>query len=265
MSKKKLEARNVALEYGAHTASRLIALADVNLTIYENEFVSIVGPSGCGKTTFLSVVDGLIPATGGEILVDGKRVTRPGPDRAVVFQDSSLLPWRTVLKNAVYGLECQGMKTQEARARAAYFIDMVGLKGFEHRFPYQLSGGMQQRVNLARALVMDPEILLMDEPFAALDAQTRELMQEELLQIWRKSGKTVLFITHQIDEAIFLSDRVIVFSARPGRVREDIAISLERPRSLKLKRDPRFHALEDRIWALIQEDSVRTQHRGAIG
>jgi NitT/TauT family transport system ATP-binding protein len=265
MSKKKLEARNVVLEYGAHTASRLIALADVNLTIYENEFVSIVGPSGCGKTTFLSVVDGLIPATGGEILVDGKRVTRPGPDRAVVFQDSSLLPWRTVLKNVVYGLECQGMKTQEARARAAYFIDMVGLKGFEHRFPYQLSGGMQQRVNLARALVMDPEILLMDEPFAALDAQTRELMQEELLQIWRKSGKTVLFITHQIDEAIFLSDRVIVFSARPGRVREDIAISLERPRSLKLKRDPRFHALEDRIWALIQEDSVRTQHRGAVG
>jgi NitT/TauT family transport system ATP-binding protein len=265
MSKIKLEARNVALEYGAHTAGRLIALADVSLTIYENEFVSIVGPSGCGKTTFLSVVDGLIPATGGEILVDGKRVTRPGPDRAVVFQDSSLLPWRTVLKNVVYGLECQGMKMRDAEARAAHFIDMVGLKGFEHRFPYQLSGGMQQRVNLARALVMDPQILLMDEPFAALDAQTRELMQEELLQIWRKSGKTVLFITHQIDEAIFLSDRVIVFSARPGRVREDIAISLERPRSLKLKRDPRFHALEDRIWALIQEDSVRTQPRGAIG
>jgi NitT/TauT family transport system ATP-binding protein len=261
VSRIKLEARNVALEYGVHTASRLVALADINLTICENEFVSIVGPSGCGKTTFLSVVDGLIPATGGEILVDGKRVTKPGPDRAVVFQDSSLLPWRTVLKNVVYGIECQGMKMREAQERAAHFIDMVGLKGFEDRFPYQLSGGMQQRVNLARALVMDPEILLMDEPFAALDAQTRELMQEELLQIWCKSGKTVLFITHQIDEAIFLSDRVIVFSARPGRVREDIAIPLERPRSLKLKRDPRFHTLEDRIWALIQEDSVRVQHR----
>ena len=265
MNKVKLEARNIALEYGAHTASRLVALADINLSIHENEFVSIVGPSGCGKTTFLSVVDGLIQATGGQILLDGKLVTKPGPDRAVVFQDSSLLPWRTALKNVVYGLECAGVKTQEAQARAAHFIDMVGLEGFENHFPYQLSGGMQQRVNLARALVMDPEILLMDEPFAALDAQTRELMQEELLQIWRKSGKTVLFITHQIDEAIFLSDRVIVFSARPGRVRDDIVIPLERPRSLKLKRDPRFHVLEDRIWALIQEDSVRAPHHGASG
>lgn len=260
MSKIKLEARNIVLEYGAYSAHRLVALADVSLTIYENEFVSIVGPSGCGKTTFLSIVDGLIQATSGEILVDGKLVTRPGPDRAVVFQDSSLLPWRTVLKNVLYGLECLGIESQEAKARANHFIEMVGLNGFEHHFPYQLSGGMQQRVNLARALVMDPEILLMDEPFAALDAQTRELMQDELLQIWRKFGKTVLFITHQIDEAIFLSDRVIVFSARPGRVREDISVSLERPRSLKLKRDPRFHALEDRVWTLIQEDSVR-QHR----
>jgi NitT/TauT family transport system ATP-binding protein len=265
MSNIKLEARHIALEYGGSAASRLVALADVNLTILENEFVSIVGPSGCGKTTFLSVVDGLIRATSGQILVDGKLVTRPGPDRAVVFQDSSLLPWRTVLKNVVYGLECAGVKAQEAQVRAAHFIEMVGLKGFENHFPYQLSGGMQQRVNLARALVMDPEILLMDEPFAALDAQTRELMQEELLHIWRKSGKTVLFITHQIDEAIFLSDRVIVFSARPGRVREDITIPLERPRSLKLKRDPRFHALEDRIWSLIQEDSNRAAQRVAAG
>ncbi len=260
MSKVKLEARNVRLEYGAGTQNRLVALAGIDLSIAENEFVSIVGPSGCGKTTFLSVVDGLIAATGGEILVDGKRVTKPGPDRAMVFQDSSLLPWRTVLKNVVYGLECAGVKAAEAERRAAHFIDMVGLAGFENRFPYQLSGGMQQRVNLARALVMDPEILLMDEPFAALDAQTRELMQEELLQIWRRSGKTVLFITHQIDEAIFLSDRVIVFSARPGRVKDDVKIPLERPRALKLKRDPRFHALEDRIWALIQEDVGRASH-----
>ena len=259
--KVKLEAHNVTLEYG----SGLLALGGVDLSIYENEFVSIVGPSGCGKTTFLSVVDGLIAATGGKIIVNGKTVTKPGPDRAVVFQDSSLLPWRTVLKNVVYGLECIGVKATEAKERATHYIKLVGLTGFEDSYPYELSGGMQQRVNLARALVMDPEILLMDEPFAALDAQTRELMQEELLQIWREAGKTVLFITHQIDEAIFLSDRVIVFSCRPGRVKDTVEVPLGRPRSLKLKRDPQFHALEDRIWGLIQDESrhAMLQSKGA--
>ena len=249
----KLEARGVRLEYGTPgTEGSLLALGGVDLQVFENEFVSIVGPSGCGKTTFLSVVDGLIPASGGQILVNGRQVARPGPDRAMVFQDSSLLPWRTVMDNVVYGLECQGVRAAEARERAAHFIRMVGLAGFERKYPYELSGGMQQRVNLARALVMDPEILLMDEPFAALDAQTRELMQEELLQIWREAGKTVLFITHQIDEAIFLSDRVIVFTGRPGRVHDTLTVPLPRPRSLKAKRDPAFHALEDRIWELIQ-------------
>jgi NitT/TauT family transport system ATP-binding protein len=264
--KVKLEAHNVTLEYGmARSRTGLVALGGVTLSIYENEFVSIVGPSGCGKTTFLSVVDGLIPSTGGKIVVNGKTVTQPGPDRAVVFQDSSLLPWRTVLKNVIYGLECMGVKAAEARERAMRHIKLVGLAGFEDSYPYELSGGMQQRVNLARALVMDPEILLMDEPFAALDAQTRELMQEELLQIWREAGKTVLFITHQIDEAIFLSDRVIVFSCRPGRVKETVDIPLGRPRSLKLKRDSQFHALEDRIWALIQDESrhAMLQARGS--
>ncbi len=251
----KLEARNISLSYGdPASGGNLLALSDINLQVREGEFVSIVGPSGCGKTTFLSVVDGLIRASAGQILVDGHVVTKPGRDRAVVFQDASLLPWRSVRRNVLYGLECAGITGRPAEERAAHFIDMVGLRGFEERYPYQLSGGMQQRVNLARALVMDPELLLMDEPFAALDAQTREMMQEELLQIWRASGKTVLFITHQIDEAIFLSDRVIVFSARPGRVKESVDITLDRPRSLKLKRDPRFHALEDRIWGLIQED-----------
>lgn len=249
----KLQARNVSLEYfQSRTGTSLLALDRISLDIEEGEFVSIVGPSGCGKTTFLSVVDGLIKATDGEILVDGAPVTRPGPDRAVVFQDASLLPWRTVLENVIYGLECIGVRKREARERARHFIDMVGLAGFEKAYPHELSGGMQQRVNLARALVMDPKILLMDEPFAALDAQTREAMQEELLRIWKKAAKTVLFITHQIDEAVFLSDRVIVFSARPGRLRADIKVELERPRSLRIKRDPRFHALEDRIWSLIQ-------------
>ena len=252
----KLEAHDIALDYvQPRTGNRLRALDGINLTIADGEFVSIVGPSGCGKTTFLSVVDGLIPATAGRILVDGVAVARPGPDRAVVFQDASLLPWRTVLGNVLYGLECIGVPRREARERAGHFVAMVGLTGFEHNYPYELSGGMQQRVNLARALVMDPKLLLMDEPFAALDAQTREAMQEELLRIWKAAGKTVLFITHQVDEAIFLSDRVIVFSTRPGRVKASIAVDIERPRTLRLKRELRFHALEDRIWTLIHDDA----------
>jgi NitT/TauT family transport system ATP-binding protein len=257
----KLEAQDVRLDYfQPRTNTRLTALAGVSLQVMDGEFVSIVGPSGCGKTTFLSVVDGLIAASAGRILVEGKVVTRPGADRAVVFQDASLLPWRTVLGNVVYGLECVGVNKGEAKTRASHFIDMVGLAGFENHYPYELSGGMQQRVNLARALVMDPKILLMDEPFASLDAQTREAMQEELLQIWAKAGKTVLFVTHQIDEAIYLSDRVVVFSGRPGKVKEIIPVGIERPRALGLKRETRFHAIEDRIWSLIEDDADRSRH-----
>ena len=250
----KLEAREISLSYfQPRSQTRLVALDRVNVTIREGEFVSVVGPSGCGKTTFLNIVDGLLRATSGEIIVDGKTVTQPGPDRAVVFQDASLLPWRTVLGNVCYGLECQNRPVREAQERARHFIEMVGLKGFEQHYPHELSGGMQQRVNLARALVMDPQLLLMDEPFAALDAQTREAMQEELIEITLKAKKTVLFITHQIDEAVYLSDRVIVFSSRPGRVKADIAIDIERPRKLRLKRDPRFHKLEDEVWALVHD------------
>jgi NitT/TauT family transport system ATP-binding protein len=253
----KLEARDICLSYyQPRTKSRLVALDHVNVTIAEGEFVSVVGPSGCGKTTFLNIVDGLLRPTSGQIIVDGHHVTEPGPDRAVVFQDASLLPWRTVLGNVTYGLECQNIGARIAQERAMHFIDMVGLKGFEQHYPHELSGGMQQRVNLARALVMDPQLLLMDEPFAALDAQTREAMQEELIEITLKAKKTVLFITHQIDEAVYLSDRVIVFSARPGRVKADIAIDIERPRKLRLKRDPRFHALEDQVWSLVHDEPV---------
>jgi NitT/TauT family transport system ATP-binding protein len=251
----KLEARDIRLAYPQpRTDTQLVALDGVNLQVMDGEFVAIVGPSGCGKTTFLSVVDGLIAATGGRVLVDGDVVTRPGPDRAVVFQDASLLPWRTVLGNVRYGLECLGVRTREADARAEKLIALVGLSGFEHHYPHELSGGMQQRVNLARALVVDPKILLMDEPFASLDAQIRELMQEELTRIWEEARKTVLFITHQIDEAIYLADRVVVFSGRPGKVKDSIAIDIERPRPIGVKRQARFHALEDRIWGLIDED-----------
>jgi len=251
----KLEAQDIRLAYPQpRTGTELVALDGVNLQVMDGEFVAIVGPSGCGKTTFLSVVDGLIAATGGRVLVDGDVVTRPGPDRAVVFQDASLLPWRTVLGNVRYGLECLGIRTRDADERAARLIALVGLIGFENHYPHELSGGMQQRVNLARALVVDPKILLMDEPFASLDAQTRELMQEELTRIWAQARKTVLFITHQIDEAIYLADRVVVFSGRPGRVKDSIAIDIERPRPIGVKRQARFHALEDRIWGLIDED-----------
>jgi len=251
----KLEAQDVRLDYlQPRTNSRLRALGGIDLKVMDGEFVSIVGPSGCGKTTFLSVVDGLIPASAGRILVDGRVVTKPGPDRAVVFQDASLLPWRTVLGNVRYGLECLKVGAREARERATHFINLVGLSGFEDHYPYELSGGMQQRVNLSRALVVDPKILLMDEPFASLDAQTREVMQEELLQIWLKAKKTVLFVTHQIDEAIYLSDRVIVFSGRPGRVKQSIPVTIERPRRLAVKREAHFHGIEDAIWSLIEED-----------
>ena len=251
----KLEARGICLEYyQARTESGLLALDDVSLEVRSGEFVSMVGPSGCGKTTFLTVVDGLLPPTAGRIYLDGKEVREPGPDRAMVFQDASLLPWRTVLGNVLYGLECQKVDRRSALDRARTFIDMVGLSGFEHHYPHELSGGMQQRVNLARALALDPQILLMDEPFASLDAQTRELMQEELLAIWQRAGKTVLFVTHQINEAVYLSDRVIVFSARPGRVKRVIPIEIERPRKLRVKRDPRFLRYEDEIWTQIEDE-----------
>jgi NitT/TauT family transport system ATP-binding protein len=248
--RKKLELKDLSFAYAG-----LAALDGVTFDVQEGEFVSIVGPSGCGKSTMLSVIDGLIPATSGKIILDGKEVREPGYDRALVFQEPSLLPWRTVMANITFGLECQNIPKKEARDKARNLISLVGLDGFADAFPYQLSGGMQQRVNLARALAVDPEILLMDEPFAALDAQTRELMQAELLSVWQRTGKTVLFVTHQIDEAIYLSDRVIVFSGRPGRVADIIMPKLSRPRDLSIKHTPEFLASVDRIWLLIQSDA----------
>jgi NitT/TauT family transport system ATP-binding protein len=244
-----LEARGVRMEYvDQATGERLLAVDRVDLDIAEGQFVSIVGPSGCGKSTFLKIVNGLFPATEGTIEI---RQAKEGSAHAMVFQDSSLFPWYDIVDNVAYGLVCQGVPRKEAQERAKPFIDLVSLGGFEKKFPYQLSGGMQQRANLARALTVDPEILLMDEPFAALDAQTRELMQAELLRIWREANKTVLFITHQIDEAIYLSDRVLVMSARPGRILADIAIDLPRPRELEIKRTPKFIEYADEIWGLI--------------
>lgn len=235
-----------------------LAFENVSLKVRQGEFVCVVGPSGCGKTTLLNIVAGLLRYEHGAMRIAGRLVNGPGVERSMVFQQASLLPWRTVRGNVRYGMEMQRrLDRQTIEERADRFIGMVGLNGFEDRFPGALSGGMQQRVNLARALATDPEVLLMDEPFAALDAQTREFMQAELLKIWAKSGKTVVFITHQIDEAAFLADRVIVMGTRPGRIKREFAVPLERPRPLAVKRDPAFHHLCDEIWSVIEEEAGR--------
>ncbi len=261
----KLVARGVTIHYWLERATKpFLAVNGVDLEIQSGEFVAVVGPSGCGKTTFLNAVDGLLPITGGWLGLDGRQITKPGPDRAMVFQHANLLPWRTVLGNVAYGLEMQGrMKGPQARARARDFISLVGLAGFEDSFPTELSGGMQQRVNLARALAVDPEMLLLDEPFAALDAQTREFMQLELLRVWAETRKTALFVTHDIKEAVYLADRVLVFSGRPGRIKESIQIDLPRPRPLRIKRDPKFLEYEDHIWGSIEEEVLASNRQQA--
>jgi NitT/TauT family transport system ATP-binding protein len=265
-SKPKLEVRDVHVHYtNKRTGAETIALDKTTFSVAPGEFVCIVGPSGCGKTTLLNCLDGLRPISGGEMLVDGIPVKGPGPDRAMVFQSPSLMPWRTVLRNVTYGLESQGVSSGEAIARAKKMIDLVGLSGFEGYSPGELSGGMQQRVNLARALVIEPEVILLDEPFAALDAQTRELMQAELLRVWRVTKKTAVFITHQISEAVFLADRVIVLSSRPGRVKAIVDIDIPRPRSLDIKHDPRTVALEREVEALIDSGVTAEQMFAAAG
>jgi NitT/TauT family transport system ATP-binding protein len=252
----KLNIDRVSKRYWLDREAREIpALVDVSLSVADGEFVAVVGPSGCGKTSLMNIVAGLLSYEDGTVSIDGRKITGPGVDRAVVFQHSSLLPWRTIAGNIRYGMEMQKrFDAATMRTRADHFLKLVGLTGFENHYPSELSGGMQQRVNLARALAADPVVLLMDEPFAALDAQTREFMQSELLKIWTQAKKTVLFITHQINEAVYLADRVVVMSARPGRVKGTFDIPFSRPRSLVLKRDPRFLELEDAIWKLIEEE-----------
>lgn len=253
----KLQIDRVSKRYWFEREAREIpALVDVSLSVSDGEFVAVVGPSGCGKTSLLNIVAGLLSYDEGTVAIDGRKVTAPGVDRAVVFQHSSLLPWRTIAGNIRYGMEMQRrFDAATMRSRTDHFVKLVGLSGFENHYPSELSGGMQQRVNLARALASDPVVLLMDEPFAALDAQTREFMQAELLKIWAHARKTVMFITHQINEAVYLADRVVVMSARPGRVKGVFNIPFDRPRGLVLKRDPKFLELEDAIWKLIEEEA----------
>ncbi|WP_344688978.1 ABC transporter ATP-binding protein [Blastococcus jejuensis] len=250
-----VEARGVSVEYDlSREKSTLIALEDFNLEVREGEFLAIVGPSGCGKSTFLNVVAGLVEPAAGEIKVYGKPVTGPEPDRAVVFQDYALMPWRTVEKNVRFGLEMQGRVDSTTKDKVAHYIKMVGLSGFENSYPRELSGGMRQRVGLARALVTEPRLLLMDEPFAAVDAMTREIMQEELTKIVATTGQPIIFITHGVDEAVTLADRIAVVTNRPGRIKEIIEVDLPRPRSRASRQLPEFQALRERVWQLLSSE-----------
>jgi NitT/TauT family transport system ATP-binding protein len=208
------------------------ALVDINLSIAKGEFICLLGPSGCGKSTLLKIIAGLIPATSGRIAINGKAVSGPGPERAVVFQDYALFPWMTVRDNVEFGLEARKLPPAERRQVSSRLLKVVGLSDFAERFPHQLSGGMKQRVSIARALAVDPSLLLMDEPFGALDAQTRQLLQDELLRIWREYRKTVVFVTHSIEEAIYLSDRIAVMTARPGRIKQIVMVPELRPRDM---------------------------------
>jgi NitT/TauT family transport system ATP-binding protein len=237
----------------------VVALEGFDLSVRDGEFVAIVGPSGCGKSTFLHMLGGFEPASAGDMRLDGAPIAGPGPDRGMLFQEYALYPWRTVMGNVLWPLEVQGMAKTERRALAERFVSMVGLDHFRDHYPSELSGGMKQRVALARVLVFDPRILLMDEPFGALDAQNRELMQEELQRIWDSTRRTVLFVTHDIDEAVYLADRVIVFTARPGRIKRDIRIDLPRPRDIEIKKSGPYAAYRNLIWDLLREEVLRAR------
>lgn len=256
-----LEIIDLGLEYKRPDGTGgLVAVDDFNLPVHSGEFVSILGPSGCGKSTTLMMVAGLLAPTKGEIKVNGQVVRGVGPERALVFQDAALLPWRTVEKNVAMGFEFwrRGQAQSVSQETLRRYISLVGLAGFEKHYPHQLSGGMRQRVGIARALAADPQLLLMDEPFGALDAQTRDIMGVELLRIWSAEQKTVIFVTHSIDEAVYLSDRVVVMTARPGRIKEIIEIDIPRPRDFSVRSSDRFIKYRDQAWGLLEEEVNRS-------
>ncbi len=229
------------------------ALHDINLSIRENEFICFIGPSGCGKTTLLRIIAGLEEPSSGNVYLNGDPIKGPGPERGMVFQEYSLFPWRTVIDNIAFGPELKGAPKEERLARSRQYLKMVGLDRFETRYPHELSGGMKQRVAIARALVNDPLAILMDEPFGALDAQTRNIMQSELLRIWGEERKTVVFVTHSVDEAIYLADRIVIMSARPGRIKDIIEVALPRPRN---RTSPEVNTIRDRILCDLRSEIV---------
>jgi NitT/TauT family transport system ATP-binding protein len=238
----------------------VLALDHVSLEVANREFVALLGPSGCGKSTLLYLLGGFLPVETGAVLIDGKPIPGPGPDRGIVFQHFALFPWKTVRDNILYGLERQGMTKAEREKRATAFIDLVGLSGFEDSYPSQLSGGMKQRTAIARTLAFDPKILLMDEPFGALDAQTRGLMQSELLRIWQHTPKTVIFVTHDVQEAVYLADRVAVMSARPGRIKSIVDTRFQKDTG-NIFKEKAFVEKVDQIWQLVREEAIKAQGR----
>jgi NitT/TauT family transport system ATP-binding protein len=249
--------RGVSQRFGGDGAV-VTALDDVSLDVPDGQFAALVGPSGCGKSTLLSIVAGLRAPSSGAVLCDGEPITRPMPRKVgMIFQEANLLPWLSALDNVAFPLKLRGVARAERLAQAARMLELTGLAGFEARLPHQLSGGMKQRVAIARGLVQDPAVLLMDEPFASLDEQTRMVLGDELLRIWSETGKTVLFVTHSLNEAVYLADRVVVLSARPGRVVDDVAVDLPRPRSFAMTSGERFGALKDRIWQHIRNAERR--------
>jgi len=260
-----IETRGLRKVYGIGRAP-LVALQDISFAVEEGSFVSLVGPSGCGKSTLLQMLAGLVPSTAGEVLVDGVAVHQPAPEKiSVMFQDATLLPWKRVAENVEFPLEVRGMKVAERRKRAAAMLSLVGLADFAQRYPHELSGGMRQRVSIARALAPDPRIMLMDEPFGALDEQTRIKMGHELLRIWEKTGKTIFFITHSLTEALFLADTVLVMSHRPGQIVGTIKVDLPRPRTYEIIGSAEFGAMRNRIWKLISQDDREVIGEGMAG
>jgi NitT/TauT family transport system ATP-binding protein len=252
----------VSHEYRPARGRSVLALDNVSLAVRDREFVALLGPSGCGKSTLLYLVGGFLPVEAGAIVVEEKPVAGPGPDRGIVFQHFALFPWKTVRQNVLYGPEKLGLPKGERERRARDFIDLVGLTGFEDSYPSQLSGGMKQRAAIARTLAVDPRILLMDEPFGALDAQTRSLMQDELLRIWQRSRKTVIFVTHDVHEAVFLAERIAVMSARPGRVKEIVEVGFDK-NDPDLMRTPQFLEMVDHVWNLVRSEAIQAQRSGA--
>jgi NitT/TauT family transport system ATP-binding protein len=250
----------VCHSYRPPVGRAVLALEDVSLEVRPQEFVALLGPSGCGKSTLLYLLGGFLPTETGRIMVDGRPVAGPGPDRGIVFQHFALFPWKTVRKNVLYGLERQDLPSEEREKRARAFIDLVGLGGFEDSYPSQLSGGMKQRAAIARTLAFDPRILLMDEPFGALDAQTRGLMQAELLAIWNKTRKTVIFVTHDVQEAVYLAERVAVMSARPGRIKAIVDTRFDKNDPDVFKSKP-FVEKVDEIWNLVRAEAIKAQGR----
>jgi NitT/TauT family transport system ATP-binding protein len=258
-----------SIEFGNVTkvfegGQRIVAVDDISLRVEPGTFISIIGPSGCGKSTALGIAAGLIAPTAGHVLLNGKPVAAPGADRGMVFQQYANLPWKTVIENVELGLKIRGVVRRERRKIARQFIEMVGLSGFEDRYPRELSGGMQQRVAIARVLANDPEVILLDEPFGALDAQTREILQEEIIRIWSATKKTIMHVTHNIEEAVFLADRVIVMTARPGKIKAVVGIDLPRPRD-EMDRATRVHYVEliDQIRHLVRDEVLKSMRREA--